>query len=677
MNTEADFVTMDNLKQLRIWHNWVRVANDEGDITKKPISCTGGSTGASPNFSNTWCDYVKAEDTVNEGKANGVGLVLSPVNDNLALAGIDIDHKRLDDFIVQDIMQKMNTYAEKSPSGEGIHLLFLVETAKLPPNLKDVYYQKNPHNQVECYVGGLTNRFFTFTGNVIEDKPLYVRTQEVLDFLNTYMPRNVDYKNSIGELEKIEVTESNDKIIVPTDNKFVIDAILNTKQAEKFDKLFNIGDISDYNGDESSADMALATMLAFYIGNDFNRIDNLMQQSALYRNKWDRPDYKKRTIEKAIANCEGNFYHWSNEQIEENSNYHTKIETLTAKELMELNLPPLEPIVDNMLYPGFSILAGSPKVGKSWFCIALCLAVAEGEKFLISDTHKAECLYLALEDSINRIQSRLTKVLGLNQTAPEGFHITTSCNTLDEGLLSELQNTLNENHNIKLIIIDTLQKVRGNTVRGETWYASDYKEIAKLKKFADINKVCILAIHHLRKQKDTDVFNQISGSTGITGAADTMIVLNKMENGTGEVMMSTTGRDVDETQNILRFNKNTFKWEVASASTDIAKYKQQLSYEKNPIVVTIKKLVEEHPEGVTITATDLLRKIHEITGIIPKQNKAQTLSREINESLQFLLSEFDGIYYEPPKPNGGASGRKMYFALDENKKKLLDISSKF
>ncbi len=129
------------------------------------------------------------------------------------------------------------------------------------------------------------------------------------------------------------------------------------------------------------------------------------------------------------------------------------------------------------------------------------------------DTNKNETLYLALEDSVHRIKSRIEKILGVGQPAPTGFHIATSCNTLDDGLLIELQNTLNENPNIKLIIIDTLQKVRGAQVRGETWYASDYKEIAKLKKFADVNKVCVLAIHHLRKQKDSDPFNQISGST--------------------------------------------------------------------------------------------------------------------------------------------------------------------
>ena len=129
------------------------------------------------------------------------------------------------------------------------------------------------------------------------------------------------------------------------------------------------------------------------------------------------------------------------------------------------------------------------------------------------DTNKSETLYLALEDSVHRIKNRLEKVLGVGQPAPAGFHIATSCNTLDDGLLTELQNTLNKNPNIKLIIIDTLQKVRGSQEKGETWYKCDYREVGILKKFADINKVCILAISHLRKQKDSDQFNQITGST--------------------------------------------------------------------------------------------------------------------------------------------------------------------
>lgn len=664
-------MTREELKESKIWCNW-NLEDKYGKITKVPVDFDGNPVGTDTKYYEKWCDYATAKVQVDDETASGVGLILNKITpDNtsteLALAGIDIDHKKIDDFMAQDILGIMDTYAEISPSGNGLHLLFLVDTTKLPENYKDTYYMKNPHNGVECYIAGFTNRFLTFTENVVVDKDINERTDNLIQFLNTYMCRN----NSVSE--ESDVTVSNDNIInsVPKNNQVIIDTILGTKQSDKFYKLFFQGDTSDYDGDDSSADMALAEMLAFYVGPDFERIDNLMKQSSLYRVKWERPDYKENTINKAIAYCNGNFFNWNNEEVQDsNSNYVGTIYTLTAKEIQSLNVEPPTPIVTNMLYPGFSLLAGSPKVGKSWACLDLSLSICRGEPFITFNTNKSDVLYLALEDSVHRLKDRIGKILGEGQTAPEGFHIATSCHAIDEGLLNELQNKLIENPDIKLIIIDTLQKVRGTAIKGETWYASDYKEIAKLKKFADINKVCILAIHHLRKQKDSDPFNQISGSTGITGAADTMITLTKMENSNGEVMMSITGRDVDYTEKILKFNKNTFKWEVASNATDFESYKEQLSYNKNPIITTIKALVHEHPEGFFITATELLKAIHDLTGVMPRQNKPQTLSREINENLQFQLWDFDKIYYEAGNSNGGSSGRKMYFCNNEHKFKL-------
>ncbi len=659
----------EELKQIQIWINWLLKKDKDGKTTKVPVDFTGQNVGTTRNYEKNWCDYETAKVQVDDGTANGIGIILERLSNGLALAGIDIDHKDINDFIVQDILGIMDTYAEASPSGSGIHLLFLVDTSKLPENFKEVYYMKNPHNNVECYVAGLTNRFLTFTENVIVDKPINERTQQLLQFLNTYMHRDINFDGAD------EVTESNDNLIennsVPISNLVVLNTIRRISKDDKFDRLFSDGDTSEYNGDASAADMALTTILAYYIGPNPERIDNLMKQSALYRVKWDRTDYKEMTIKKAIQNCNGKFFNWNNEEVQDEVESYTKtIDSLTAKEIMDLKLEPIVPIVENMLYPGCVIVAGAPKVGKSWYCLDLGISVSSGNTFLAFNTNKCDCLYLALEDSITRIKSRLSKVLGYNQKPPDGFHIATSCHSLDDGLLTELQNEITLNPNLKLIEIDTFPKVRGAQVRGETWYASDYKEIAKLKRFADINKVCIVLVLHLRKQKDSDPFNQISGSTGITGAADTMIVLDKLEGANGEVMMSITGRDVEYTETILRFNKNKFKWEIGS-NTSFEDYKQQLSYEKNPIVTTIKALLDEHPEGFSMTATELLKAIHSVTGIIPKQNKPQTLSREINENLQFQLWDYDKIYYEASNSNGGSAGRKLYFAKNTNK--IIDI----
>lgn len=267
-----------------------------------------------------------------------------------------------------------------------------------------------------------------------------------------------------------------------------------------------------------------------------------------------------------------------------------------------------------------------------------------------------------MEDSENRLQKRLRKVLN-NKNAPENFHLATNCEPLNEGLIEQLENELQKNPKIKLIIIDTLQKIRGPQGRTESTYSHDYNEISKLKKFADEHELCILAIHHLRKMKDkSDPFNQISGSTGLTGSADTEIVLAKSNYQDSQALISITGRDVIETEKLLMFDIISCKWGVVGDASDFNNIMEQLEYNNNPIIITIKKLLEEKPEGIKLTASDLLIKIFNETGNYPKQDKPNTLSREINSNLQFQLLKFDGIHYEEPNKNGGSAGRKMYFS---------------
>lgn len=342
------------------------------------------------------------------------------------------------------------------------------------------------------------------------------------------------------------------------------------------------------------------------------------------------------------------------------------IESINAKDLLAKDLPKPYFAIKNMLCQGFTILGGPPKIGKSWLCLDLCISVCTGQPFLEFETVKSDCLYLALEDSYNRLQDRLKKVLG-NKDIPKNFHLAINCEPLNEGLIEQLQQELEKNPNLRVIIIDTLQKVRGNQSKTESTYSYDYKEIGKLKAFADKNRICILAIHHLRKVKDrSDIFNQISGSTGLTGAADTSIVIDKTDNTKTSVIFAITGRDVESTEKLLSFDDLTFKWEVIGSNVDINELVDRSIYSINPIVTTINVLLKENPEGVKITASDLLKKIYEITGSYPKQDKPNSLSREINSNLQFDLLKYDGIHYEKANENGGSSGRLMYFSKPNN-----------
>ena len=237
------------------------------------------------------------------------------------------------------------------------------------------------------------------------------------------------------------------------------------------------------------------------------------------------------------------------------------LETITAADLQQKDLPSIKFIVDRLLSVGLNILASPPKYGKSWMVLALCLAVASGGRFLGYTTNQCGCLYLALEDSQRRLKTRMNKLLA-GKAAPGGFHFATMASPIDNGLFDELEDFLKKHPDTGLIVVDTLQRVRGASHGKEGAYAADYREVGALKAFADQHNVALLLVHHLRKMKDDgDPFNMISGTNGIMGAADTTMVLTKEKRGDSNATFSVVGRDVESSDTVLRFNKDTCYWE--------------------------------------------------------------------------------------------------------------------
>lgn len=353
----------------------------------------------------------------------------------------------------------------------------------------------------------------------------------------------------------------------------------------------------------------------------------------------------------------------SNDNIINTTTDKKRLEYMSAKDLQNQNIPVPNIIVQHMIYQGLSVIASPPKLGKSWLSLDLAICIATGQDFLGNKTEQGDCLYLALEDSYHRLQSRLNLILG-DKKAPDNLFISTLSNGLENGLLEQLNDFITLHPNTRLIIIDTLQKVRGNIKFNESAYSNDYKEIGKLKAFADHHNIAILLVHHLRKAKDKDdVFNQISGTNGIAGAADTMMVLSKVNRSSEETMISITGRDVEYSEKLMIFDKECYRWKMLANQEEL-KQKQALSlYNNDPVVITIKELLKDTPKGINITSTELLKNIQEITGVLPKQNTPAALSRYINTTLRYRLQKNDNIIYFPPPQNGGSGGRKLYFSM--------------
>lgn len=287
---------MLKLKQMKIWLCWNYI-EVKGKKTKKPVAAGDGATGTNNKYQKTWVTYDEAVSAMKRMNADGIGFVI-PVG----YFFLDIDHQELTNPFVQMMLKRFSSYAEISPSGNGLHIYGIADMKRLPifrdkdgkQKLDRQFYMKNPNNGIELYFGGLTNRFATFTGNAVHDVPLCDCTEAVLTTLDKDMrrsqPRNYSAKRD-GDRETFDI----------------ICNLRKQKNGEKFIKLFDKGDFSNY-GSQSEADLALCTMLAFRAGNHPEMIDTLFRQSALYRQKWDRADYREMTIQRAIEACGEQFH---------------------------------------------------------------------------------------------------------------------------------------------------------------------------------------------------------------------------------------------------------------------------------------------------------------------------------------------------------------------------------
>ena len=236
-----------------------------------------------------------------------------------------------------------------------------------------------------------------------------------------------------------------------------------------------------------------------------------------------------------------------------------KLNLVDADTLLSTPIEKNEFIVDGLIPQGVSLLCGSGKIGKSWLMLWLGICVAGGKEFLELPTRQSEVLYLCLEDTLTRIQNRLFELV---DEAPSGLRFTTMCGKLGEGLETQILDAIRDFPQTKLIIIDTLQKVRNtaNAAGKSGIYANDYDDISSIKRIADENKIAIILVHHLRKMKDnSDPFNEISGSTGITGAADTNLIL-KRDRGKDRGILLVNGRDVEFQKYVLGFENQ--KWSL-------------------------------------------------------------------------------------------------------------------
>ena len=218
-----------------------------------------------------------------------------------------------------------------------------------------------------------------------------------------------------------------------------------------------------------------------------------------------------------------------------------KLHTIDADTLMSTPLPVTRFIVEGLLPEGLHILAGSPKIGKSWLALWICLRVSKGEPVWELPVTQGTVLYLCLEDSYARIQNRLFQI---TDDAPNTLHFANLSSSIGGELENQITLFLTEHPDTNLIVIDTLQKIR-DIVPDSNSYANDYRDLSMLKNLADKHHIAILLIHHLRKMKDDDPMNMISGTTGLSGATDSNFVLRRKDRNSPHAKLHCTGRDIE------------------------------------------------------------------------------------------------------------------------------------
>ena len=298
-----------------------------------------------------------------------------------------------------------------------------------------------------------------------------------------------------------------------------------------------------------------------------------------------------------------------------------RLQTIDADTLQSTAYEPVSFVVDDLLPQGLHLLAGAPKIGKSWLALWLCLCAAQGKPLWTFATRPCEVLYLCLEDSFQRIQSRL---FDLTEDAPPTLHFAVMSQQLHNGLVEQIEQFLKEHPQTRLIVIDTLQRIRtaGNDANP---YASDYRDIGVLKALADKHRIAILLVHHLRKELADDVFSRISGTTAISGAVDSSFTLVEDRRGSGKATLSCIGRDIEYRELTLERNAENV-WELVSDS------RTQPELLGGRIVILLSELMRDRAEFIG-TPTELSAQIDPAgsEGITPKK-----VSRLILQSVAAL-----------------------------------------
>lgn len=312
--------------------------------------------------------------------------------------------------------------------------------------------------------------------------------------------------------------------------------------------------------------------------------------------------------------------------------------TMTMSQLYDTVYESRLPVIDGLLYPGTYLFVGAPKVGKSFLMAQIAYHISTGLPLWNYSVHGGTVLYLALEDDYRRLQERLYRMFGVEGT--DTLHFATCAKQLGAGLYEQLARFVSEHRDTRLIIIDTLQKIR--EASGDRYsYASDYEIIGQLKHFADQTGIALLLVHHTRKQQADDKFDMISGTNGLLGAADGAFLLQKEKRTDGSAILDVAGRDQQDQRMYLTKDKERLVWELERLETE------PWVEPPDPVLEAVAALVTADRPAWGGTATEL-------AAALQTDMKPNALAMRLNVRAGRLAAEYH-IRYENSRSHAGRS----------------------
>jgi hypothetical protein len=288
-----------------------------------------------------------------------------------------------------------------------------------------------------------------------------------------------------------------------------------------------------------------------------------------------------------------------------------------------MEFAPVKYVVPGYVAEGATVFAGKPKIGKSWWCLDVCLAVASGGVAMGTiDCEAGDVLYAALEDNGRRLKNRLSKISRDRPDIqwPERLTFLLELSRLDNGGIGEIRSWIEAADDPRLVVVDVFQRVKPPKGRNEAPYEADYRAVCMLQSLASETGVAIVIVMHLRKEGADDPFDTVSGTLGTTGGADTILVLRRTAQG---VVLHGRGRDIEEVEIAVKFEADLCRWSIQGKADEF-----NLSETRRKIIEALRDAPdEEHAIKVAdiVDASGLAQK--SVRQTLPKMVKLGQASK--------------------------------------------------